>query len=119
MKCKKRGVLARKNEKARLKQIKEMTKRNIFILVEMMTPISDSKAEWKSFNAIWNAEQTKKQINKHQNDDDDVEFIVDTADNPGLDNEGDDEEADFVSFDFENDENDENNVDLNDDHYFN
>jgi hypothetical protein len=47
-----KGVLARKNEKARLKQIKDMTKRGIFIFVEMMTPISNSETEWKNFNDI-------------------------------------------------------------------
>jgi hypothetical protein len=31
----------------------------------------------------------KKYINKHQNDDDDVEFIVNTADNSDVDDEDD------------------------------
>lgn len=47
-----KGVLARKNEKLRLKQIKDMTKRGIFIPVEMMTPIPDPKTEWKNSNDI-------------------------------------------------------------------
>lgn len=54
-------------------------------------------------------------ISKHDNDDD-VEFIVNTADDPGLGMSSDGslhEQADFVSFDFEDDENNENNVDLN------
>jgi hypothetical protein len=113
-----KGVLTRKNEKARLRQIKEMTKRGIFILVEMMTPISDPETEWKISNDIWNAEQAKKQITKQKDDDDDVQFIVNTAGNsdlgiPGARLHG---QTDFVSFDFEDDEND---VDLNDeDNYF-
>jgi hypothetical protein len=52
-------VLARKNVKARLRQIKEMSKRSIFIPVEMMTPISDPETEWKNSNDIWKAEQAK------------------------------------------------------------
>ncbi len=113
-------VLTRKNEKTRLKQIKEMTKRNIFTFVEMMTSISNPKTEWKNFNDIWNAKQAKKQIIKQKDDDDDVvvEFIVNTADNSDLEMSDDElhEQADFVSFDFEDDEND---VDLNDeDNYF-
>ncbi len=108
-------VLTRKNEKTRLKQIKEMTKRNIFTFVEMMTSISNPKTEWKNFNDIWNAKQAKKQIIKQKDDDDDVvvEFIVNTADNSDLEMSDDElhEQADFVSFDFEDDEND---VDLND-----
>ncbi len=44
-KIQRKDVLARKNEKARLKQVKEMTKRCIFIFVEMITSISNSKKE--------------------------------------------------------------------------
>jgi hypothetical protein len=40
-----KDVLARKNEKLRLKQIKKMTKRDIFISIEIMTLIPDSKIE--------------------------------------------------------------------------
>jgi hypothetical protein len=114
-------MLTRKNEKSRLKQIKNMTKRIIFILVEMMTSISDPKTEWKNSNDIWNVEQAKKQITKQKDDDDDdIEFIVDTTGDSGLGMTTDDEglrgQADFVSFDFGDENNvdfkDENNVDL-------
>jgi hypothetical protein len=38
-------VIARKNEKARIKQIKKMKKQEVFISTELMTPISDPEAE--------------------------------------------------------------------------
>ncbi len=76
-----KDVLARKNEKLRLKQIKKMTKRDIFISIEIMTLIPDSKIEWKNSNDIWNAEQAKKLINQR---DDDFEFIVNTTDDSNL-----------------------------------
>ncbi len=40
-----KGVIARKNEKARIKQIKEMKKQDVFIPTELMTPIADPEAE--------------------------------------------------------------------------
>ncbi len=85
----------------------------------------DRITEWKISNEIWNAEQAKKQITKQRDDDDDddVEFIVDTTGDPDLEmttggmatgDEGLQEQADFVAFDSD----DENNLDLNDDYYF-
>ncbi len=101
-----------------------MTKRGIFILAEMMTPIPDSETEWKISNEIWNAEQAKMQITKQRDDDDDdVEFIVNTTDDSNLEMTTDEmttddkelqKQTDFVTFDSD----DENNVDLNDDYYF-
>jgi hypothetical protein len=58
-----------------------MTKRDIFISIEIMTLIPDSKIEWKNSNDIWNAEQAKKLINQR---DDDFEFIVNTTDDSNL-----------------------------------
>jgi hypothetical protein len=90
----------------------------------MMTSISNSETEWKIFNEIWNAEQATKQITKQRDDDDDVvEFIVNTTGDSDLemttdemttDDEWLQKQADFVTFDSD----DENNVDLNDDYYF-
>jgi hypothetical protein len=96
-----------------------MIKSDIFIPTEMMTPISDPETEWKNSNEIWNAEQAKKQIikQKDDDDDDDVEFTVNTEDDSDLEMSNHEElheQANFVSFDFEDDENDKNNVDLND-----
>ncbi len=71
--------------------------------------------------------QAKKQIAKHDDDDDDVKFIVDAAGDSGLGMSSDEvlhrddklhEQADFVSFVVE-DKNDENNVDDDHHHYFN
>ncbi len=117
----KKEVIARKNERHRLSQIKDITKREIFIFLEMMTSISNLQIEWQNSNDIWKTEQAKKQITKRRDDDnDDVEFIVNTADDSTLDDDddemNDDEEfndqANFVSFDFKDE--DDNNVDLND-----
>jgi hypothetical protein len=38
-------VIARKNEKARIKQIKKMKKQNVFIFTKLMTFIADFEAE--------------------------------------------------------------------------
>ncbi len=40
-----KGVAARKAEKARIKQVKEMTKNRLFIPVELLQPIHDPEAE--------------------------------------------------------------------------
>jgi hypothetical protein len=40
-----KGVAARKAEKARIKQVKEMTKNQLFISVELLQPIHDLEAE--------------------------------------------------------------------------
>ncbi len=38
-------IIARKNEKARIKQIKKMKKQNAFIFRKLMTSIADLEAE--------------------------------------------------------------------------
>jgi hypothetical protein len=40
-----KGVIARKNEKARIKQIKKMKKQGVFISTELMISIADSEAK--------------------------------------------------------------------------
>jgi hypothetical protein len=100
-----KNVTARKVEKARIKQIKEMTKNHFFIFVELLQFIHDLEIEWKKINEIWLIEQEKKNrkkksrfeksIEKEDDDDDDTEFII---------NKFDDEE-DFISFEDENERN--------------
>jgi hypothetical protein len=55
-----KDVTARKVEKARIIQIKKMTKNHLFINVELLQLIHDSKIEWKKINKIWLIEQEKK-----------------------------------------------------------
>jgi 1,4-dihydroxy-2-naphthoate octaprenyltransferase len=38
-------IIARKNEKARIKQIKKMKKQNVFISMKLMISIADLEAE--------------------------------------------------------------------------
>ncbi len=38
-------IIARKNEKARIKQIKKMKKQNVFISMKLMISIADSEAK--------------------------------------------------------------------------
>jgi hypothetical protein len=100
-----KDVTARKAKKARIKQIKEMTKNHLFIFVELLQFIHDLEIEWKRINEIWLIEQEKKNtkkksrleksIKEEDDDDDDIEFII---------NKFDDEE-DFISFEDENERN--------------
>ncbi len=101
-----KNVIVRKTKKARIKQIKEMTKNHLFIFVELLQLIHDFEVEWKRINETWLIEQEKKNKKKksrfeksikEEDDDDDIEFII---------NKFDDEE-DFISFEDEN-ERDEN-----------
>lgn len=46
------GVAARKAEKARLEQVKEMMKTLAPISPELMIPIHDPEAEWKETNEV-------------------------------------------------------------------
>jgi hypothetical protein len=85
-----------------------MTKSRLFISVELLQPIDDPEVEWKRINETWLTEQEKKNRKKkprleksveeeEEEDDDDTEFIVDKFD----------DEEDFISFEDEN-EKDEN-----------
>ena len=60
-----KGVAARKQEKARIKQVKEFEKQQVFISVELLHPIHDPEAEWKATNQTWIAEENKKQMAKN------------------------------------------------------
>jgi hypothetical protein len=40
-----KGIIARKNEKARIKQIKKMKKQNVFISMKLIISIADLEAE--------------------------------------------------------------------------
>ncbi len=119
-----KGVIARKNEKARIKQIKEMKKQGVFISMELMTPIADPEAEWKSSNEVWNAEQEKKKIKRRDENDendenDNVQFIVDTMGDSNLSFQMDGQvegQADYMAFDLD----DEDHFEQDDeDDYFN
>jgi hypothetical protein len=81
-----------------------MTKNHLFIFVELLQFIHDSEVEWKRINKTWLIEQEKKNRKKNSrleksveedDDDDDTEFII---------NKFDDEE-DFISFEDENEKN--------------
>ncbi len=108
-------VIARKNEKARIKQIKKMKKQSVFISMKLMISIADLEAEWKSSNEMWNAEQEKKKIKRRDNDENDVQFIVNTMSdsNLRLQVKG---QADYMTFDLD----DEDHFEQDDeDDYFN
>jgi hypothetical protein len=95
-----KDVTARKVEKARIKQIKEMIKNHLFISVELLQSIHDLEIEWKRINEIWLVEQEKKDKKKRsrleksvdEEDDDDFEFVINKFD----------DEDDFISFEDEN-----------------
>ncbi len=96
-----KDVAARKVEKARIKQVKEMTKNHFFISVELLQLIHDLEIEWKTINEIWLIEQKKKNRRKksrleksaeEEEDDEDCEFVI---------NKFDDDEN-FISFEDEN-----------------
>jgi hypothetical protein len=112
-----KGVIARKNEKARIKQIKKMKKQGVFIPTELMTPIADPEAEWKSSKEVWNAEQEKKKIKRRDDENDHVQFIVETVGDSKLSlrvNDQMDGQADHMAFDLD----DEDNFDQDEDDYF-
>ena len=60
-----KGIAARKAEKARLKQMKEMMKGLALIFAELNIPIPDPEAEWKATNATWQAIEAKKTVKKN------------------------------------------------------
>ncbi len=114
-------VIARKNEKARIKQIKKMTKQSVFISMKLMTSIADLEAEWKSSNEMWNAEQEKKKIKKRDENDenDDVQFIVNTMSDSNLRLQM-NEQADFMTFDLKDEDHfEDDHFEHDEDDYFN
>ncbi len=103
-----KDVAARKVEKARIRQVKEITKNHLFISVELLQLIHDFEVEWKTINEIWLVEQEKKDRRKksrfeksveEEEDDEECEFVIDKFEN---------DEDDFISF--EDDENEDENV---------
>ena len=108
------GVIARKNEKIRIKHIKDLTKQGVSISDEMLTPIDDPEAIWKASDITWQKEETKKKTKKgvkdtHIFNDEEGEtettFIMDTVGDQNLRfiGEGDSirQQKDFVAFEME------------------
>ncbi len=85
----------------------------------LMISIANLEAKWKSSNEMWNAKQEKKKIKKRDDDENDVQFIVNTMNDSNLRlqmNEQIDEQANYMTFDLD----DENHFEQDDeDDYFN
>ncbi len=102
-----KGVAARKAEKARIKQMKEMTKSHTFISVELLQPILDLEAEWKATNPTWLTQEEVKKFKRKKSrvegdDDDDDDEEMKIIVNPSKQSW---ENDDFVSFEDDEDEN--------------
>ncbi len=97
-----KDVTARKVKKARIKQIKKITKNRLFISVVLLQLIHDFEVEWKTINEIWLVEQEKKDRKKkprleksvNEKKDDDLECVINKFHN----------EDDFISFKNDNNE---------------
>ncbi len=112
-------VIARKNEKARIKQIKKIKKQSVFIFTKLMIFIANFEAKWKSSNEMWNAKQEKKKIKRRNDDENDVQLIVNTMSDSNLRlqmNEQIKRQTNYVTFDLDDEDHFEQN-DEND--YFN
>ena len=111
-----KGVIARKEEKARLKRIKDYTKQGVMMNPEIDTiSIIDPMIEWKATNPIWLAEEAKKakakekgktRANQDEDEDEDIEFIIDTVGDSIIRDEM-KENDDFVAFEEEIDSDEE------------
>ena len=108
------GIIARKNEKIRIKHIKDLAKQGVSISDEMLTPIDDPEAIWKASDITWQTEETKKRTKKgvkdtHIFNDEEEEtettIIMDTVGDQNLRfiGEGDSirQPKDFVAFEME------------------
>lgn len=102
-----KGVIARKAEKARLKRVKNYTKRGVLVPDEDATPIVDPEMEWKAINPTWKEEEARKveakkrnkiRTNQSHDDEEDVEFIIDIVGDSNL-RDAVVENDDFVAFD--------------------
>ena len=62
----KKSVIARKDERTRLKRVKELMKQNIMISNDLVRLIVDSKVEWKTINEVWQTEKTRKTVKKRK-----------------------------------------------------
>ena len=74
-----KGVAARKAERARIKQLREMRKGYAPIPPELEIPIPDPEAEWKATNQVWKsieAKKTGKKFPDHINEEDEEEVEI-------------------------------------------
>ena len=120
-----KGVAARKDERVRQKQVKELDRQGVIIPIDKLTPIEDPEAERKKTNSIWKMEEARKEAARKKKgqtadetdeDRDEIEFITDTIGDDSLRVIEDDstrEQTNFIAFD-ENNENDEGDEDEND-----
>ncbi len=100
-----KGVEARKAEKTRIKQLKELQKNINIIPDEMFQPIVDPEAAWKATDATWLAQQEAKKQGKkprleapNEDDDEELDIIVNQPKSSWM-------EEDFVDFEDSGDEN--------------
>ena len=123
-----KGVAARKDERVRQKQVKELDRQGVIIPIDKLTPIEDPEAEWKNTKSIWKMEEARNEAARKKKgqtadetdeDRDEIEFITDTIGDDSLRVIEDDsirEQTHFIAFD-ENNENyegDEGDEDEND-----
>jgi hypothetical protein len=116
-------IIARKNEKARIKQIKKMKKQSVFISTKLMIFIANFEAKWKNSNEMWNAKQEKKKIKRRDDDDNnDVQFIVNTMNDSNLRlqmNEQMKKQTNYMTFDLNDENHFEKHFEHDEDDYFN
>lgn len=83
-----KGIITRKDEKARINRVKEYTNRGIEVPDEDKYAIVDPEVEWKATNPIWLAEEARKaQLREKsrsrpdgdEDEEDDENFIIDTV----------------------------------------
>ena len=94
------GVIARKQERNRLQQIKELSKQDLTISSKHLIPIRDPEAIWKATDDTWQEEErkkakrTKSQVYNEDEDEDEAEtiFITDITGDSSL-------QRDFLPFD--------------------
>lgn len=75
------GVEARKQERARIKKVKELTKAKQDIPPELRDPIPDPEAIWKAEQAVLQAEQATRD---KELEEEDITFVCDTQGDPNL-----------------------------------
>ncbi len=100
-------IAARRVEKARIKQLKELQKNINIISDEMFQSISDLEIEWKTINLIWLTQQAVKQnkkkkphCNEDRDDDEEMKFMINNRSSQQSW-----KQADFVSFEDNENEN--------------
>ena len=112
----KKKIIARKDERTRLKRVKKFMKQNIMISNDLVRLIVDSKVEWKAINEVWRAEKAKKIVKRRKIEmKSQMSTIVEQRERNEEDNEIEDTEFilsrdlmktqdDFISFVMKNDE---------------